>query len=305
MRTAVIGIGSNSVRMLVADIEGDKGVRLARGREATRLFAGLDADKRLSRQSMESTTAAVTAMADQARHMGAAEVRLFATSATRDAANKEELAALMLERAGLVLEITPGEEEAALSYLGAAEGGFTGVIDIGGGSTEIIAGHDLDVDFGFSCQMGAVRLFRQYPITCTQDLETVIRMADDLLREKLDSHPGVQLPAVWRGTGGTFTALAALRNNVSWQDRSRIHGTQLERTFVDDIAKQLAGMTVEQRLQLPGLHPGRADIVVHGICILMACMRRMDFSLITVSEYGNLDGYLKKTCRLTGGLTNA
>ena len=305
MRAAVIGIGSNSVRMLVADIEGDRGVRVTRERAATRLFAGLGADRRLSPQSMENTTAAVAGMADQARRMGAEELRLFATSATRDAANQDELAALLLERAGLTLEITPGEDEAALSYLGAMEGGFSGVIDIGGGSTEIIGGHDLEVDFGFSCQMGAVRLFRQYDIGGRQDMQTVIDAADRLICAELALRPGLPLPKVWRGTGGTFTALAALRHGVSWSERGMIHGTCLERGFVEAIGAQLADMTVEQRLRVPGLHPGRADIVVHGICILIACMRRLDFSRITVSEYGNLDGYLKRTYRLNGGLTNA
>ena len=203
------------------------------------------------------------------------------------------------------LQIIPGEDEAALSYLGAAEGGFTGVIDIGGGSTELIAGHDLDVDFGFSCQMGAVRLFRMLPIRSHEDTRAVIELADGLLREQLDRLGGADIPNVWRGTGGTFTALAALRHGVSWSERGCIHGTGLTREFVQQMCTRLADMTVEQRLAVPGLHPGRADIVVHGICILLACMGRLGFDSITVSEYGNLDGYMKRTYQLTGGLTNA
>lgn len=210
-----------------------------------------------------------------------------------------------MQRAGVQLEITPGEDEAALSYLGAAEGGFCGVIDIGGGSTEVIAGRDLSTDFGFSCQMGAVRLYRSMPIRSRADTAAVIDAADSLLREQLSRLGDPALPTQWRGTGGTFTALAALRHGVSWSERGCIHGTLLPLSFVQSICDQLADMTPEQRLQVPGLHPGRADIVVHGICILLACMRRLGFTSITVSEYGNLDGYMKRTYRLYGGLKNA
>ena len=103
MRAAVIGIGSNSVRMLVADLEGAKGIRVCRDREATRLFAGLDEQKRLSAQSMQITANAVKNMAQHARSIGAQEVRLFATSATRDAANQQELAALLKQEADVIL----------------------------------------------------------------------------------------------------------------------------------------------------------------------------------------------------------
>ena len=135
MKVAAIGIGSNSVRMLLIEVEGTSFRRLRRDREGTRLFAGLNASRRLSEESMQSTAAAVARMAREAREDGAAQVHLFATSATRDAANQAEFAALLRESAGVELEICSGEEEAALSFLGATDGGYSGVIDIGGGST--------------------------------------------------------------------------------------------------------------------------------------------------------------------------
>lgn len=153
--------------------------------------------------------------------------------------------------------------------------------------------------------MGAVRLYRTMPIRSRQELQPVIDSADRLLTGQLELLQPAEIPGIWRGTGGTFTALAALRHGVSWSERGMIHGTVLPLDFVQDICSTLADMTVEQRLHVPGLHPGRADIVVHGICILLACMRRLNFSSITVSEYGNLDGYMKRTYQLTGGLTNA
>jgi len=167
------------------------------------------------------------------------------------------------------------------------------VIDIGGGSTEVIVGHDMDVRCGFSCQMGAVRLAGRVPIRDHGDLPAVQQVAADILEEALALHPGLALPASWRGTGGTFTTLAAMMKGIRWTERTYMHGTTLTQDFIRQIARDLADMTVEERKNLPGLQPNRADIIVHGICILLACMDRLGIHEITVSEYGNLDGYVK------------
>ncbi len=293
MKAAVIGIGSNSVRMLLARVEGGEIHRLRRDRAGTRLFAGLNEKRELSQEAMASSCAAVKGMADSARAEGVDEVRLFATSATRDAANQADFAALLLRETGLTLEICSGDEEAALSFFGATDGGDSGVIDIGGGSTEIIVGSGMDIRCAFSCQMGAVRLAGIIPITEQSHLEPVIALARDILREKMRFHPTLTLPKAWRGTGGTFTTLAAISRGVHWTDRTYMHGAVLPRADVWRIACMLADMPMEERMQLPGLQPHRADIVVHGVCILLACMEEFGFDSITVSEYGNLDGYIK------------
>lgn len=293
MKIAVIGIGSNSVRMLVCRVEGACMERLRREREGTRLFAGLDAQRKLARSAMEITCAAVKAMAESARAEGCEAIHLFATSATRDAANQAEFSALLLENTGLTLEICSGEREAALSFFGAAVSGDTGVIDIGGGSTEIIVGNGLDVRCGFSCQMGAVRLAGQIPIRDHGDLPAVETVAEDILVEELRSHPALALPRTWCGTGGTFTTLAAIMKGIRWTDRTYMHGTVLPRAFIQHIARSLADLSLEERKRLPGLQPNRADIIVHGICILNACMDKLGIEEIIVSEYGNLEGYVK------------
>lgn len=293
MKVAVIGIGSNSVRMLVAEVENGEMRRLRRDREGTRLFAGLDAGRNLSAAAMETSCAAVKRMADSARAEGAQDVRLFATSATRDAANQADFSALLLRETGLELEICSGEMEAALSFFGATDGGDSGVIDIGGGSTEVIVGDGMDVRCGFSCQMGAVRLAGRMPIRDHGDLPAVQQVASDILEEALRRHPALSIPDTWRGTGGTFTTLAAMMKGIHWTERTYMHGTVLTKDFVRRIARDLSDMPVEERRHLPGLQPNRADIIVHGICILLACMDRLEIEEITVSEYGNLDGYVK------------
>ena len=293
MKVAVIGIGSNSVRMLVCEVAGGEMHRLRRAREGTRLFAGLDAGRNLSPEAMAKSCQAVKQMADSARQEGCEAIHLFATSATRDAANQADFSALLKAETGLELEICSGTEEASLSFFGATDGGDSGVIDIGGGSTEIIVGNGMDVRCGFSCQMGAVRLAGWLPIRDHGDLETVQQVAADILEEKLRLHPALTFPAAWRGTGGTFTTLAAIMKGIRWTDRTYMHGTVLTKDFIYRIARDLADMPIEERKLLPGLQPNRADIIVHGICILIACMDRMGMEEITVSEYGNLDGYVK------------
>ena len=293
MIVAVIGIGSNSVRMLLASVQPGGIRRLKREREGTRLFAGLNEGRCLSAEAMEKTANAVAKMAASARAACAEAIHLFATSATRDAANQAEFAALLKERTGLTLEICAGETEAALSFFGASGGGESGVIDIGGGSMEVIVGCGMDVWCAFSCQMGAVRLARELPLRDHGDLAFVEEKAAEILREQLRLHPALTLPQSWRGTGGTFTTLAAIVRGVHWTERTYMHGMTLKEADVAAVARMLADMPLEKRRELPGLQPNRADIIVHGVCILLACMHTLNIPEITVSEYGNLEGYLK------------
>ena len=299
MKAAAIGIGSNSVRMLLIQMEGGTFRRLLRDREGTRLFAGLDENRNLSQSAMDTTIAAVARMAREAREQGAEVVHLFATSATRDAANQAEFTARLQREAQVELEICSGYREAQLSFLGATDGGYSGVIDIGGGSTELVVGQGAHLVCAFSCQMGAVRLFRQAPITGHGDLHAVEQLATHILEQKLADHPTLSIPDRWIGTGGTFTTLAAMVKGIRWTDRTYMHGTRLTLQEVEQQALLLSDMPMAERLQLPGLQPHRADIVVHGICILSAVMKRLGISEITVSEYGNLDGYLKEKYALT------
>ena len=299
MRVAVIGIGSNSVRMLIAELENNVGYRVRRDRAGTRLFAGLDAQRRLSPQAMKTSADSVAAMAQSAAEAGAQEILLFATSATRDAANADVFASMIQEGSGLELQIIAGETEAQLSFLGASGNGLCGVIDIGGGSTEIIVGEGMNLSSSFSCQMGAVRLSRMFPLCSVSEMDTVIEAASGILLKKLDTLPALAPVPAWYGTGGTFTTLAAMVNGVPWTDRTRMHGTTLLISQVEKEAYLLAPMSPDERRSLPGLQPNRADIIVHGICILIACMRTLQIPAITVSEYGNLDGFLKHHYHLT------
>ena len=298
MQAAVIGIGSNSVRSLVA--RNNEGVfeRLYRGREGTRLFAGLDSNGMLKEESILKTAEAVRRMAEAAREKGTGDLSVFATSAARDAVNGKDFMDAIEQAAGIAPIILTGEEEAQLSFFGASRAVkdecFCGVIDIGGGSTEIVTGCGDDIESAFSCQMGAVRLFRELPVGCVEDMAPVVKAAGEILEKKLEENGGIRIPETWIGTGGTFTTMAAMVKEIPWTARTHMHGTRVNREEIKEIGGKLAGMPLEERIRLPGLQPGRADIVVHGICILLAVMDRFGIQTITVSEWGNLDGFLWK-----------
>ena len=186
MRSAVVGIGSNSVRALVVETTGDTFVRCWRGREGTRLFAGLDGAGNLSPESITRTAEAAGRLAAEARRLGAEEVDVFATSAARDAANGAVFIGEIARQTGVEPVIISGEEEARLSFLGASEAagsGRCGVIDIGGGSTEIVTGTGEDIDCAFSCQMGAVRLYRSIQLESRSDMAIAEKAATEILCE--------------------------------------------------------------------------------------------------------------------------
>ncbi|MDD3411331.1 MAG: hypothetical protein PHY12_11045 [Eubacteriales bacterium] len=280
--------------MLVADRKDAQLHRILRDREGLRVFAALDENGNISQEMMDRACRSVAAMQEKAKKLGAQCVHLFATSAVRDARNQERFSAALEEATGLRLEICSGDEEARLSFLGATEGRRAGMIDIGGGSTEIVVGEGETFDFAESLQMGAVRLYRLSPIASVEDARRVRRIAAELLAPKREALLRLVQPDEWFGVGGTFTTTAALVQGISWTDKERVHGFRARREVIERVSDLLAPMSMEERLKLPGLQPQRADIVVHGLAILLACMESLELSSITVSEYGNLEGYLKR-----------
>ncbi|MCL2812290.1 MAG: hypothetical protein FWD25_10460 [Clostridia bacterium] len=298
MRVAVIGIGSNSVRLLVADCGRKDYQAVLRDRRGTRLFAGL-INGALSLESMEASCTAACDMALQAQTLGANQIYAFATSAARDATNSEVFCHMLRERAQLELHICTGEEEARFSYYGVARPGLCGMIDIGGGSTECTIGNDGVPLAAVSLQMGAVRLFRAIDVNNADDLPGAINHAEGALAPGLATVANLPRPTLWIGVGGTLTNLAAMDKQLQTFDRSLVEGHTLNEERVWYWAKTLADMPVEARLTLPGLQPQRADIMAHGIAILLACFGLFGFDSITVSDQGNLDGYLRAKLALS------
>lgn len=279
--------------MLVADLKDAQLHRVLRDREGLRVFAALDAAGRIDPEMMEHACHSVTAMQAKAKAAGAEEIHLFATSAVRDARNQKEFSQKLHEATGLSLDICTGAMEAQLSFLGSTGTERSGMVDIGGGSTEIVLGQGEQIEFADSLQMGAVRLYRISPIHSVEDAYAVKARAATILAPHRVAILALPPPETWVGVGGTFTTSAALAQNIDWSDRKRIHGYRISRDAVAAMMERLAAMPLEERLTLPGLQSQRADIIVHGLAILLCCMDELRIPRITVSEYGNLEGYLK------------
>ncbi|MBE5801165.1 MAG: hypothetical protein E7319_02650 [Clostridiales bacterium] len=279
--------------MLVADILDGQLIRLKRYREGLRVFAALDEQKRISSQMIANACDSIGVFAEQAKAEGVEKIHLFATSAVRDASNEAEFAQAIFDHTGLRLYVCPGEEEAELSFVGATSAKPSGMIDIGGGSTEIVIGCGRSIDEAVSLQMGAVRLYRQMNICDETSARAVIQQAKSLLAPYVPAYTK-KTQQEWVGVGGTFTTSAAFVQQVAWDDRSNIHGFQLSYNDVMTAINFLAPLSIDQRQQLKYLQPQRADIIVHGMAILAACMEELHIPVISVSEYGNLEGFLKK-----------
>ncbi len=289
MNTAAIAIGSNSTRMLTRLDDG----RETRGREYTRLFMGLTRDKRLTEQAMTDTADAVLRLKALACAAGAERMALFATSATRDAVNAEDFARLLLDRTGLELQIIDGVTEARLAFEAASRGRDCAVLDIGGGSTERSCGCGGVLSCGLSAQEGAARLARSTDL----HTESAALAAIEGLKARMGTAYAPLLerpmPPLLVAIGGTaLTAAAVLRKTES-------HGDELEDTvvpapFIRELLSRLLPLTDEERAAIPGLYPSRAQVMPHGLCILLAVLALTGHDAYTLSTRNNLDALIRR-----------
>lgn len=292
MMRAAIAIGSNSTRMLCADVQNHALQNILRGREETRLFLGLDENGCIAPERIEFTAQAVKRLRDQALAHGAkGDVALFATSASRDAKNASVLAARIRALTGLAMRVISGEEEARLAYRAAAGFSRQWVIDIGGGSTEITAGDRGRVLWAGSAQMGASRLMKMRPIRSLSDAERSLEIAREALRPLIRAAKEKAAPTGITGLGGSCTTAAAILLG------REAHGEEIEGwpvTLRDAKAQLilLSPMTVEERCRVPGLPASRAEHMPSGLCILIAALEEAGAGELRVSIRTNLDGYL-------------
>ena len=296
MRLACIGIGSNAIRLLIAQWTQGRLCAQRRERRGTRLFAGL-VNGALTEQSIRSSVEAVAELAVLARRDGAQEIFVFATSAVRDASNGEDFTRRAEAASGTRIEIISGEQEAVLSYIGASEGGRCGVIDIGGGSTEFTIGEDEHVLGAVSLQMGAVRMNAQTPVLRCEDYEATVERCMNMVRRDAQTLLSCPKAERWVGVGGTMTTLGAMQRGVPLFDARLCEGMRVSRTDVCAWGRRLSRLPIAERRQIVGLMPHRADIIPSGIAILEAAMRMFGMEELTLSAHGNMDGYLKKKFR--------
>lgn len=295
-RHAVIDVGTNTVLLLVADAAGGALSAVDERMEITRLGRGVDRTRELAPAAMDETAAAVGAFAAAARAAGADTIDVVATSAARDARN----GATFLERlrgvAGVVPEILSGDLEAELSYASARElapSGPLSVIDIGGGSTEIVHGDGPRVVFRRSLDVGAVRLTERHLHGDPPAQGELGALRADLVRE-LSAIPPPPPGARLVGVAGTVTTLCAIHLGLDAYDGARVHGQRLTLREVRALAVRLAALPLAQRLHTSGLPPRRADVIVAGAEILVAAMERLGMDEAVVSDRGVRWGVLRR-----------
>ena len=295
-RVAVVDQGTNSIRLLVVEPDGEGGVfELARDMVITRLGEGVDRTGRLAPEALRRTVAVLARYARRARALHAGRIRVAATSAVRDAGNREELERAVLEHTGSGLEVITGDEEAGLSFLGATRGldapaPFL-VVDIGGGSTELVVGSERP-EAATSTPMGNVRLTERFvahdpPEPGELDAMRAFVLARlDEVAEAVPVGDARTLVAV----AGTTTTIQAISLGLAHYDPEALHRTRLGLTEAERVLAGLAAMTTPERDALPVMAKGRADVIVAGAEVLVAVMRRFGFEDALVSETDILDG---------------
>jgi exopolyphosphatase/guanosine-5'-triphosphate,3'-diphosphate pyrophosphatase len=293
-RVAVIDIGSNSTRLLVADVEDGRVTPIDRRSTVTRLGRGVDLSGRLAAEAIEAACAAVDPYVATMQELGAERVDAIATSAVRDAANGGAFIAELRERFALSARVLDGDEEARLTYIGATSEHFpevpTVVIDIGGGSTELIVGEGREIEWHVSLQAGVVRHSERHLVSDPPTPAELDALAGDL-RGLIDAAT-VEAPAATAGiaVAGTPTSLAAIELELDPYDPKRVHGHVLELPNIQRMLSTLASAPLSRRAEIPGLHPDRAPTIVAGVVTLVEVMRAFDLERITVSEHDILYG---------------
>ncbi len=299
-RVAALDCGTNTVRLLVADLDASTGRarELTRQMQVVRLGEGVDRTGRLSEEALARTFRAVDAYAAVVTSYGVEAVRFCATSAARDASNAARFTAGIRARIGVQPEVLTGAEEARLGYDGATRGldepGPLLVLDIGGGSTELVIGSRHGAyDAAWSLDVGAVRLTeRLMPSDPPTAAEVAAATAVvDAALETLPGH-GVDLGSARTvvGVAGTVTTLAALVLELPAYDRAAVHGSRLDVAAVRAQAARLLAMTTDERRRLPSMHPGRADVIAAGALVLDRALGRASATSLLVSEADILDG---------------
>ncbi|MFI5935577.1 exopolyphosphatase [Actinoplanes sp. NPDC051494] len=295
MRVAAIDCGTNSIRLLIADVGDGRLSDVSRRMEVVRLGEGVDRTGRLAPEAIERTRKALLGYAAEIAELGVSRVRMCATSASRDASNAVDFRAMVRSVLGVDPEVISGDEEARLSFAGAVNGLAADppylVVDIGGGSTEFVVGADA-VQHAISVDIGCVRMTERHlhsdpPVPA--EVEAAKRDITEAVDRALAAVPGYE-NATLVGLAGSVTTVAALAMRLPEYDSAKIHHARIPYDDVAEVVTGLMGATVADRRELSVMHPGRVDVIGAGALILRVIMERAGKSTVIVSEHDILDG---------------
>lgn len=296
MKVAGIDIGTNSMRLLLADYhkENEHSKFWNREKEVkiTRMGKGVDENRMIEPSTFSRNIDSFTEFVQKAKTGQAERIFAIGTSALRDAKNGEDFVLQAEKSTGVKINIISGNLEAELGFYGVSQGvkesGRILIIDIGGGSTEFVVGSQIEgIVFKKSLDIGAVRLtdkFGEDMIRMSDYIDEEIRIIEDLIERF-----AVKLIV---GIGGTISTVSAINMCMACYDSERVHNSSISKQEVGSILKLLQSLSLEERRKVVGLQPERADIIVAGVNILLGIMKEMRISKITVSEYDNLEGLI-------------
>jgi exopolyphosphatase/guanosine-5'-triphosphate,3'-diphosphate pyrophosphatase len=296
MRVAAIDCGTNSIRLLIADIDGNNFREIVRDMEIVRLGQGVDQTGQFHPDAIARTLAAVDKFAAEIAKRGVEKIRFCATSATRDATNRHLFVDGVRERLGIELEVISGDEEAALSFAGAikdldpSNGPFL-VVDIGGGSTEFVFGTST-VEAARSVNIGCVRMSERHFASDPATPEQIEAARTDI--QAAIAQAAAVVPITKAKTlvavAGTATTVAAAALELPEYDRYAIHLSRISAQQTHDAATMFATKTREQRISLGYMHPGRVDVIAAGSLVLSEIMKATGATEFVASESDILDG---------------
>ena len=295
-RVAAIDCGTNSIRLLIADITGDNFKEVLRTMEIVRLGQGVDQNKAFHSDAIDRTLSAVRLFKDHIASKGVEKIRFCATSATRDATNRNLFIDGVREILGIEVEVIPGEEEAELSFIGAtkelrqSDAPFL-VVDIGGGSTEFVFGNE-KVDFAKSVNIGCVRMSERHlntqPPSMAQIAQAIVDI--DIAITQAAAVVPITTAKTLVAVAGTATTVAAAALELTDYDRHMIHLSRISASNVHKVAASFQSMNKDQITSLGYMHPGRVDVITAGSLVLSRIMAATGASEFVASESDILDG---------------
>lgn len=298
MKIGAIDIGTNSMRLLVADYINGKIENRKKFINTTRIGQGVDKEGYINKEAIDRNIKALATFSDICKEEGCEKIYAMGTSALRDSKNKNEFIDLAKEKTGIDIEIISGIEESNLGFKGVLEGlnekDNILVIDIGGGSTEFIIGNREGISFAKSENVGALRMTEKFlkkdPID-NKEFEDMEEFIENTLKYTLEYIKSCNISCLV-GIGGTITSLSAMNQELEVYSMEKIHNSEVCKKDIDIVLQSLKNMTLNDKKRLKGLQPKRADIITAGVKILDKIMEKLESQKIIVSEYDNLEGLI-------------
>lgn len=300
MKIGTIDIGTNSIRLLIAEYVNNKIENRNKYINTTRIGQGVDKDGYITKEAMDRNLNALKEFSDICKEQNCEAVYCMGTSALRDSKNGQEFVKKAKEMANIDVKIICGDEESNLGFLGVLEGTEGDkkdnilVIDIGGGSTEFVLGNEEGINFCRSENVGALRMTEKFITTdpiSEEDFNQMNYFIENTISSTLEILKNKKISKLV-GIGGAITSVSAMNQQLEVYSMEKVHNSEVTKKDIEKILQNLKKMTLNDKKTIKGLQPKRADIITAGVTILNIIMEKLEFEKIMISEYDNLEGLI-------------